>query len=86
MIKRKYSQEYKLAVIREYIQSPHGMRAVARSLGLPSQNYIINWLNELLALGLVSEQELIAAGKVRGKGTGYLSRKMQDTVVSNRTL
>jgi len=63
MIKREYSQEFKLSVIREYLKCPHGIRVVSRSFGLPSKNYITRWIKELSEAGLVSEEELIAAGK-----------------------
>ena len=64
MIKREYSQEFKLTVVQEYIRSTHGIRVIARSFGLPSKNYITNCLKELLVKGLASEEELIA-GKNR---------------------
>jgi transposase len=68
MIKREYSQEFKLSVIREYLSSPHGIRIVSRSFGLPSKNYITRWIQELSDAGLVTEDELIAAGKKSSAG------------------
>lgn len=63
MAKQQYSQEYKLSVIQEYINNPHGIRVVARSFGLPSKNYITRWTAELLKAGLITEDELLASGK-----------------------
>lgn len=68
MVKREYSQEFKLSVIQEYLKSPHGIRVVARSFGLPSKNYITRWIEELSNAGLVSEDELIAVGKKSSVG------------------
>ena len=68
MIKREYSQEFKLSVIKEYLNSPHGIRVLARSFGLPSKNYITRWIEELIGVGLITEDELIAAGKKSSAG------------------
>lgn len=84
MIKREYSQEYKLSVIQEYLRSPHGIRVVARSFGLPSKNYITNWLKELLALGMVSEEELIAAGKKSTASRGIKSHPYEVHLLAPR--
>jgi transposase-like protein len=70
VIKREYTSEFKLQVIREYIKSPHGIRVVARSFGLPSKNYITRWVEEFLRDGLISEMELIAAGKKSKQNVG----------------
>ena len=55
--KREYSDEFKLAVIRNYLESPHGIRVVARSYNLPSKNYITNWMNYLVKKRLLSPLE-----------------------------
>jgi len=70
MQKREYSQEFKLSVVRQYLESPHGIRVVARSCGLPSKNYITNWINEMLKAGLITEEELIVAGKKSSQNRG----------------
>lgn len=70
MIKREYTQEFKLQVVREYIRSPHGIRVVSRSFGLPSKNYITRWVEEFLQTGSITEEELVAAGKKSKQNVG----------------
>ena len=60
---KKYSKEFKLHVINTYIESPHGIRVIAQSFDLPTKNYITNWIKELLTDGLITESQLILAGK-----------------------
>lgn len=57
----KYSTEFKLYVVRTYLQSPFGIRVVARSLGLPSKNYITKWAEQLTNEGLLTNDEIAAA-------------------------
>ena len=61
--KREYSDAFKLAVIRNYLDSPHGIRVVARSYDLPSKNYITNWMKYLVAKGLLSPADCLAKTK-----------------------
>uniref|UniRef100_UPI00366B5921 hypothetical protein n=1 Tax=Pelosinus sp. sgz500959 TaxID=3242472 RepID=UPI00366B5921 len=77
MVKREYSQEFKLSVIREYLNCPHGIRVVSRSFGLPSKNYITRWINELSKVGLVTEEELVAAGKKSTAGKQSIKHPYQ---------
>ena len=44
---RKYSDEFKLAVIEDYYNSPLGVRSIANKYDLPSKNYIGNWEKQL---------------------------------------
>lgn len=48
-----YSDEFKLEVVKTYLESPHGIRVVARSYGLPSKNYIPAWMEQLKKKGLL---------------------------------
>lgn len=48
-----YSDEFKLEVVKAYLESPHGIRVVARSYGLPSKNYIPEWMEQLKKKGLL---------------------------------
>ena len=57
----KYSTEFKLYVVRTYLQSPFGIRVVARFLGLPSKNYITQWIEQLRKEGLLTNDEVVAA-------------------------
>lgn len=55
-MKRKiYDIEFKLQVVKAYFEGPDGMRLVARSFGLPTKNYIDNWIKELKKKGLIPE-------------------------------
>ena len=56
----KYSTEFKLHVVRTYLSSPFGIRVVARSLGLPSKNYLTRWMQELTQKGLLTKEEIAA--------------------------
>ena len=58
-----YLDEFKLDVVRNYLSSRHGVRIVARSYGLPSKNYIHNWMKELLNKGLITPEECAVKSK-----------------------
>lgn len=81
---REYSQEFKLSVIREYLNGPHGIRVVSRSFGLPSKNYITRWIQELSNAGLITEDELIAAGKKSSAGRASKKHPYQVHIPSPR--
>nr|WP_312576965.1 transposase [Sedimentibacter sp.] len=51
---KKYSDEFKLAVIKDYYNSTLGVRSIALKYGLPSKNYITNWEQSLKKKGLLS--------------------------------
>jgi transposase len=53
VIKMNYEDDFKLEVVKTYLESPHGIRVVARSFGLPSKNYIFNWIGQLKRKGLL---------------------------------
>lgn len=52
---RKYSDEFKLAVIEDYYNSPLGVRSIANKYDLPSKNYIGNWEKQLKKKGLLPQ-------------------------------
>jgi transposase-like protein len=52
---RRYSDDFKLSVIKDYYSSPLGIRAIAMKYDLPSKNYINKWEKELIAKGLLPE-------------------------------
>jgi len=52
-MKKKYSDEFKLAVIKDYYNSTLGVRAIASKYNLPSKNYINNWEEQLKKKGLL---------------------------------
>lgn len=52
-MKRKYSDEFKLAVINDYYASTLGVRAIAAKYNLPSKNYINEWEKQLKKKGLL---------------------------------
>ena len=54
----RYSQEFKLHVIRTYLGSPYGIRTIAKQFNLPSKNYISNWIVALKKENIFSEEEL----------------------------
>lgn len=50
---KKYNDQFKLSVIKDYYNSPLGIRAIAAKYGLPSKNYIGNWEAQLKKKGLL---------------------------------
>lgn len=52
---RRYSDDFKLSVIKDYYSSLLGIRAIAMKYDLPSKNYINKWEKELIAKGLLPE-------------------------------
>lgn len=52
-MKKKYLDEFKLAVIQDYYTSNLGVRAIAAKYNLPSKNYINNWEEQLKKKGLL---------------------------------
>ena len=57
MINKRYSDEFKLQVIKEYLNSSLGCRTIAKKYNLPSKNYINNWEKELIKKGLITSEE-----------------------------
>lgn len=57
MEKKKYSDEFKLQVIKEYLTSSLGCRSIAKKYNLPSKNYIHYWECQLIKKGLLSNEE-----------------------------
>lgn len=55
MINKRYSDEFKLQVIKEYLNSSIGSRTLAKKYNLPSKNYIYNWEKQLIKKGLLKE-------------------------------
>ena len=45
---RKYSDEFKLQVVEEYLEGSLGCRLLARKYNLPSKNYILSWKEQLI--------------------------------------
>lgn len=75
MDKAKYDDEFKLQVVKEWLESSGGVRLVARSYGLPSKNYIHRWLEELKEKGLIPPE----AGKTSYKSSANpRTQKAQD--------
>lgn len=54
MSKPKYSDEFKLQVVTEYLKGDLGSRTIAKKYNLPSKNYVFKWKDELLEKGLLS--------------------------------
>lgn len=58
MIRKNYSDEFKLEVVRAYLDGVHGVRMVATTYGLPSKNYIERWMADLIERGLLDKAEI----------------------------
>lgn len=53
MGKNVYSDEFKLAVVKEYFEGNLGVRLLAKKYNLPSKNYITNWINKFKKEGKI---------------------------------
>lgn len=53
MVKKDYSEEFKLKVVQEYLNGPLGCRNLAKKYNLPSKNYIFRWRDQLIKKGLL---------------------------------
>jgi putative transposase len=73
MVKR-YSDEFKLSVIKDYYSSTLGVRAIALKYGLPSKNYIGKWEKELIDKGLLPK-ESTKPNKSAGRSSEAIMRK-----------
>lgn len=58
MINKRYSDEFKLQVIDEYLKGTLGCRTLAKKYNLPSKNYVQKWEKQLIRKGLLKEDEL----------------------------
>ena len=52
-MRKKYSDEFKLMVVKDYYNSELGVRLIAAKYNLPSKNYITNWETYLKKKGLL---------------------------------
>lgn len=50
---QKYSEEFKLNVIKEYFEGNLGVRLLAKKYNLPSKNYITNWIKHFKDIGII---------------------------------
>ncbi|AJD89766.1 transposase [Jeotgalibacillus malaysiensis] len=41
----KYNEKFKLMIVKEYLNGPHGIRILARKHGIQSKTQIFNWVN-----------------------------------------
>lgn len=53
MRQKKYSDEFKLQVVKEYLTGDLGCRLLAKKYNLPSKNYIFHWRDQLIKKGLL---------------------------------
>lgn len=54
MSNKKYSDEFKLQIINEYLNGDLGCRLLALKYNLPSKNYIFDWQQQLIKKGLLN--------------------------------
>ena len=52
---KQYSDEFKLQVVKEYLEGSLGCRRLAQKYNLPSKNYILNWKDQLIKKGLLED-------------------------------
>lgn len=63
----KYSDEFKLQVVQEYLEGALGCRLISQKYNLPSKNYIFIWKEQLLKKGLltINTHKVISKGGVK---------------------
>jgi len=76
---KKYSDEYKLMVVKDYYNSALGVRAIALRYNLPSKNYINRWEEELKKKGLLAK-EATKPNKTNARTKESILRKDNKTV------
>lgn len=65
---KHYSDEFKLEVVNDYLNSSLGCRAIAKKYNLPSKNYIAEWKKQLIDKKLISEKDI---SKLKDKNPFY---------------
>ena len=58
MVNKRYSDEFKLQVVMEYLNGTMGCRTLAKKYNLPSKNYVQIWEKQLIGKGLLKKDEL----------------------------
>lgn len=53
MTRNVYSEEFKLAVVNDYLKGNLGVRLIAKKYNLPSKNYITKWINKFKEEGKI---------------------------------
>lgn len=57
---QKYTDEFKLAVVKEYYEGNLGVRLLARKYNLPSKNYITNWIKHFKEIGAIPKASAVS--------------------------
>ena len=57
---KKYSEEFKLSVVKEYYEGNLGVRLLANKYNLPSKNYISDWINHFKANGKIPQNASVS--------------------------
>ena len=57
---QKYSEEFKLNVVKEYFEGNLGVRLLAKKYNLPSKNYITNWIKHFKDMGVISNDASVS--------------------------
>lgn len=55
MKNKQYTDEFKLEVVNDYLNSELGCRAIAKKYNLSSKNYIERWQKQLIEKGLIDK-------------------------------
>lgn len=50
---KKYSEEFKLSIVKEYYEGNLGVRLLAKKYNLPSKNYITDWIKHFKENGTI---------------------------------
>lgn len=57
---QKYSEDFKLSVVKEYYDGKLGVRLLARKYNLPSKNYITNWIKHFKEKGTIPSDATVS--------------------------
>ena len=59
MRNKRYSDEFKLQIVKEYLNSSLGCREITKKYNLSSKNLVYDWEQQLIKKGLLSNDECL---------------------------
>ena len=60
MSQKKYSEEFKLSIVKEYYEGNLGVRLLAQKYNLPSKNYITMWIKHFKDIGAIPKDASVS--------------------------
>lgn len=86
MRQKKYSDEFKLQIVKEYLTGDLGCRLLAKKYNLPSKNYIFHWRDQLIKKGLLNADVKAAFHKGSQKALNSEKKTAYEIQLENENL